>query len=74
MKRWREAVVLGAGDPMFGACSEFVRSATSSNPDDPLPPAFVAACEAKPGTRLELVTPSTIRGRWATVILKELAI
>jgi hypothetical protein len=31
---------------------------TSRTPFDPLPTVFVATCEAKPGTRLELVTPS----------------
>ena len=43
---------------MFGARSEIVRSVGFLKPTDPLPTAFVAAYRAKPGTRLELVTPS----------------
>jgi integrase len=44
--------------PMFEGRSEIVRRLGYVRPLDLLPTAFVAACEAKPGTRLELVTPS----------------
>ena len=45
-------------DPLLGECSEFVRRSARPMARDRLPTAFVTAPRAKPGTRLELVTPS----------------
>ncbi len=65
-KRWRGPRARHGPELMFGACSEIVRRSARVTPPDPLPIAFVMACKAKPGTRLELVTPSlpfTVAGR-----------